>query len=812
MLVLLTLIFLLIPLSTFAETITIDKVLLRAGDGLSRPAVELEAVEQALVDGSWVAPKAGSPNGDWRPVVADENGWIQDDELVRGHAYAEIEVGEAGTWILDAMGYAGVYVNGEPRVGNIYGYTDDWAAWQPHFNFSQLPVYLNEGSNTFLFFGNRYGRMRARLTRAESPLALNPLDTTLPDLVVGEELDSWGSIVVINATGEVVTDAELEIQMEGGQTSKSVVPALPPYGVRKVGFPFSAPGFPETGTKALRLALSRTGESLGIAELSLQVKNPGENRRVTFVSDIDGSVQYFGYLPASGAPGPKALFLSLHGASVEALNQSGSYAALNWGHVVAPTNRRPFGFSWEDWGRLDALEVLDHAMAQLDIAEDRVYLTGHSMGGHGSWHLATHYPDRFAAVGPSAGWITIWSYRRQSPIDEASALTALIERGTLPSETLEMAPNLKEVGVYVLHGGADDNVPPEQAHLMLERLDEFHQDFVYHEEPDVGHWWDLSDDAGADCVSWPPMFDFFARHRRPDSREVRAIQFRTSSPALSAWNRWAGIGAQKRPFIMSSIDLRRDEDWRHVSGSTENTALLGLDLSHSRQDSVKIELDGDELMLAVPAAGRVWLEFAEHWRQIDQPNPAHKGSHNNGGFRAAFNNRAQLVYATGGTDDENRWARSKARYDAEYLWYQGNASVDVIPDSLFVPAAEPDRNVVLYGNAASHRHWRALWQADVRVDRQGVAVGDHSLGGEGLGVLAVHPRPGSTVASVGIVGATGTEGFRLMTRRPYLQFGVAYPDVTVFENRGDGTVARGAGYFGNDWTVESGEFVWEDGQ
>ena len=124
------------------------------------------------------------------------------------------------------------------------------------------------------------------------------------------------------------------------------------------------------------------------------------------MSEIDGSVQHYGLQPAHPASDTEtapALVLSLHGASVEALNQAGSYAAKRWCHVVAPTNRRPFGFDWEDWGRRDALEVLDHAQRTLGSDPQRTYLTGHSMGGHGVWHVGATFPDRFAALGPSAG-------------------------------------------------------------------------------------------------------------------------------------------------------------------------------------------------------------------------------------------------------------------------------------------------------------------------------------------------------------------------------------------------------------------------
>jgi poly(3-hydroxybutyrate) depolymerase len=145
-----------------------------------------------------------------------------------------------------------------------------------------------------------------------------------------------------------------------------------------------------------------------------------------FVSPLDGSVQYFAHVPAQPAkdkarPG---LVLSLHGAGVETRGQAACYTPKPGLHVVAPTNRRPFGFDWEDWGRLDALEVLDLAGKELDTDPRRTYLTGHSMGGHGAWHLGVTYPDRFAAIGPSAGWISFWSY---AGAPRVAAPTAVLE-------------------------------------------------------------------------------------------------------------------------------------------------------------------------------------------------------------------------------------------------------------------------------------------------------------------------------------------------------------------------------------------------
>src|SRR5437588_9618238 len=52
-----------------------------------------------------------------------------------------------------------------------------------------------------------------------------------------------------------------------------------------------------------------------------------------------------------------------------------------------------------------------------------------------------------------------------------------------PSDTLTLVPNLDALGVFVLHGDQDDNVPVAQARTMRKALADFHHDFVYYERP-----------------------------------------------------------------------------------------------------------------------------------------------------------------------------------------------------------------------------------------------------------------------------------------------------------------------------------------
>ncbi|HEU5116336.1 MAG TPA: hypothetical protein VFT74_06610, partial [Isosphaeraceae bacterium] len=167
-----------------------------------------------------------------------------------------------------------------------------------------------------------------------------------------------------------------------------------------------------------------------------------------------------------------------------------------------------------------------------------------------------------------------------------------------------------------------------------------------------------------------------------------------------------------------------------------------------------------------------------------------------------------------GSAEENAWSLARARYDAETFWYRGNGSVDVVPDSEFDPASNTDRSVILYGNADTHGDWSALLaESPVQIHRDSVRIGGRSLTGEGLACLFLRPRPGSSTACVGVVSGTGMKGLRLTDRLPYFVSGVAYPDLVVLDDQSlihgfDGV--RASGYFGTDWSVETGEILFRD--
>lgn len=756
--------------------------------------------------------------GEWQPLTTDSSGWFSGNAVRNGYTYIPLDAERDRVIILEAMGAQRLFVNGVPRIGSKYGVKDSYASWEPRFDYTQIPVKLHAGTN-HIFCRCTRGRFKLKLSTPEREVFFNLNDLTMPDILVGETDTVYAAAVVVNSSDRVLDRLEIRTEGEGVSACLAATGIIQPRSVRKIRFSM-LPRFSEApGKMNVRLVLSNKGTEIATVIVPLEVKFPTQNHKRTFISNIDGSVQYYAVNPAANQTNgfTPALILSVHGAGVEATNQAGAYGQKSWATLVAATNRRAFGYDWEDWGRLDALEVLADAQSRYRIDQDRIYLTGHSMGGHGTWQLGALYPDKWGAIGPSAGWISFDSYAPRQGEEDAHPVEALLNRAGLASNTLVMKDNYRQHGVYIIHGDKDESVPVSQAREMVAQLVEFHHDWQYHEEPGAGHWWDNSPEPGAACVDWPPMMDFFARHARIRTGQVRQVDFTTPSPGVSADCHWVTIQSQVEPLHPSRVSIFVDPHQRFFSGTTDNVALLGLDLSPLFPgDTVHVELDSTASVACVPGdAGRIWLAKNEHgWNEVQAPSLNMKGPQRSGLFKDAFTNRVLLVYGTKGTEEENLWAFNKARFDAECWWYQGNGSLDILADRAFRPKDYPDRNIVLYGNSRTNGAWKSLLQDDpVQISEGRLRVGSTAFSSDSLACFFIRPRKDSPVASVGVVGGTGIAGMRLTDTRPYLFAGYALPDLTVLgpgTKRGEIDGLVGAGFFGNDWSVESGVFQWSN--
>jgi pimeloyl-ACP methyl ester carboxylesterase len=375
-----------------------------------REALYRDQLALQLYHGTLVPPRAGAPapsnlSGEdqvWNAIKAEEDGKFRGEVIRSGYLYIRFESDAERIALLLVTGHNMLYLNGEPRMGDLYSY-----------GYMRLPVKIRRGVNEIFIQSGRFSArtgISAGLAEVDRPVGLLVDDATLPMVLPGDLEPLWAAVRVINATERPLEGLTLRA-VAGGRVMEEALPPVPALSLRKVPFRFDPSQVNQPGQVTLRLELMRGSRVIGEAELTLTAAAPGAHYSRTFVSEIDGSVQYYSVAPQTGAPSQApALFLSVHGAEVEAISQARAYRPKDWGVLVAPTNRRPRGFNWEDWGRMDALEVLDIAIREFNPDPKRIYLTGHSMGGHGTWYLGATYPDRFAAIAPCAGYPTLSSY------------------------------------------------------------------------------------------------------------------------------------------------------------------------------------------------------------------------------------------------------------------------------------------------------------------------------------------------------------------------------------------------------------------
>jgi predicted peptidase len=211
------------------------------------------------------------------------------------------------------------------------------------------------------------------------------------------------------------------------------------------------------------------------------------NRSVT----VDGiAYPYALYVPREYDPGrawPAILFL--HGAGErgsdgllqtavglpEAIRRNrGRWPAV----VVIP--QAPVKRQWAGDAERIALAALEVTERELRIDPDRVYLTGLSMGGAGTWSLAARNPRRFAAVVPVCGWIV--------PMAGSQWVRDIRESGFDPDDPYASAARiLRDVPIWIWHGAADQSVPVEESRSMSAALTAAGGEIRYTELPKVGH-------------------------------------------------------------------------------------------------------------------------------------------------------------------------------------------------------------------------------------------------------------------------------------------------------------------------------------
>jgi predicted peptidase len=204
---------------------------------------------------------------------------------------------------------------------------------------------------------------------------------------------------------------------------------------------------------------------------------------------------YLLFLPQGykkGDPKRWPLMLFLHGAGERGTNLN--KVAVHGPPKIVKT-RPDFPFivvspqcpNGEIWDNDVLLSLLDEVIGDYQVDATRVYLTGLSMGGFGTWNLGLTYPERFAAIAPICGGGDTLKILLADP----KKLTAL---KTLP--------------IWVFHGGKDPVVNPEESERMIKALKGIGNIARFTLYPEAGH------DSWTEAYNTQELYDWFLQHER----------------------------------------------------------------------------------------------------------------------------------------------------------------------------------------------------------------------------------------------------------------------------------------------------------
>ncbi len=330
-----------------------------------------DPVKAALEKGTFAYPKAG-PDANkihWSARVPTAGGKLGNFPSSSSGPYMVWAVTKvkmdapAHLMIMTAPSYE-VWINGALRPGDVYGSRTPYVS---------LPAKAGENTIAVRYYVRKSTNAYALLQTTSDELYINEKDLTYPEFPLGDTSEVCLGTPLLNLSD--IAAHTLTVKVVGNQYFQETTrtyPGVGPRSLSQVAFSLKPKAAFTKAGEEVTVKLHLESPALKFAyerEIKLKTVDNKTAYRWTRFSRVDNSCQYAGVLPPSSFDKTKkyALILSLHGAGVAGIGQAKAYSQKDWAYVVAPTNRRRFGFDWEVWGRLDALEALDHAMASFNI-------------------------------------------------------------------------------------------------------------------------------------------------------------------------------------------------------------------------------------------------------------------------------------------------------------------------------------------------------------------------------------------------------------------------------------------------------------
>lgn len=495
------------------------------------------------------------------------------------------------------------------------------------------------------------------------------------------------------------------------------------------------------------------------AELQLEAAGDAHARarssgfyRLAWKDDVDGSIQYARvYLPPGyDASKPWPLVVRLHGFnppnpryinwwSVDARH---SLSDSEYGDGQGVICMEPHGrgnTSYLGFGDADVVRAIRLAQERLNIDADRVYLTGESMGGWGTWNVGTRHPELFAAIAPIFGGVDYHSYLSEEQLAKLTPLTRFLQD---KQSSWSTADSLLTMPIFVLHGDADPVVNVDFSRYGVRMLQRWGYNVRYEELPGYVH---------EDLNRFPQIFDWFLQHRR--NAQPRQVRLR-SADLRHASAYWATVDMFERPDEFMVVDAEVVAPGTLRIDSQNVLALTLAPGAHLIDPARPVTIVWNGVSRDVSMKeGRISLQ------RDGLSAPAHpKTRSQNGPIREVFNTPFAIVVGTVSADPAMKAACRRKADELVAFWREWQHQLPrIFLDTEITPSTIAEYSLLLIGGPDDNRIAAALskkQELPLQVPPDKITLGGRAFATTNARVQLIHPHSQNPDRYVFVVAAT----------------------------------------------------------
>jgi len=459
---------------------------------------------------------------------------------------------------------------------------------------------------------------------------------------------------------------------------------------------------PDDGWHRIHSALLEFQE-LEMARTDKAILNrPGGFVRLAWIDEIDGSMQFCrAYLPPDyNASKRWPLVLQLHGYNPPNPPYIRWWAVDDRHNDVAETHHviyiEPHGRGNAQYvgiGEQDVLRCITEAKKRFSVDEDRVYITGESMGGSGTWIVASRHPDIFAAAAPFFGG---WDYRilPGTSMGNPHADSPPEQYGKEVQSSFVNAENLLNVPVFVRHGDADRAVNVEFSRHATRLLQRWGYDIRYYELPNWAH---------EDFKMRGTTVDWFMGHRRMTA--PRKVCIRSQDLGAASVN-WVRVEMRDDPFQLIRVDAEVVEPGL-ISLNTSNVTSVTLSPPPEltgKNRTLRIFWNGTTRQETLSRGGKVTLAVPGDVTESLRKSPELDGS-----LSKFITTPFALVVGTSSTDSLMRQRCAEKAEAFGKMWNEWqHTQPRIFRDNEITAAEEKQYSLLLIGGADANLVTRRL--------------------------------------------------------------------------------------------------------